>query len=199
MTKPDRRVKRTRTLLQQSLIDLSRERGIDAITIQDIAERANVGRTTFYLHYPSKEDLLISCHAAMISEFHFGPLYPMSREEWLSPTTPPGIISAYRHLETVRDLLNSIIHSKNNALFLQRMRDENTREIKTRLLAAFPEMDKAIPLDIVATYLAGAQVAMFHWWLEKPRPHTPETVAHRFHRLQRAAICDAFGFKDETH
>lgn len=64
MTKTDRRVQRTRELLQKSLIDLIGERGYDAITIQDIVDRANVARTTFYVHYGSKDDLFLSCHEA---------------------------------------------------------------------------------------------------------------------------------------
>jgi len=76
MTKTDRRVQRTRELLQKALIELIRERGYDAVTIQDIVDRANVGRTTFYLHYRSKDELFIGCHEAIVSEFHFGPLCP---------------------------------------------------------------------------------------------------------------------------
>lgn len=53
------------------------------------------------------------------------------------------------------------------------------------------------PLDVLANYLAGAQIALMYWWLEKHQPHTPETVAQAFHRLQRAAIRDAFGLKDD--
>lgn len=61
MTKTDRRVQRTRELLQKSLIDLIGERGYDAITIQDIVDRANVARTIFYVHYSSKDDLFLGC------------------------------------------------------------------------------------------------------------------------------------------
>jgi AcrR family transcriptional regulator len=50
MMKTDRRVQRTRELLQKALIELISERGYDALTIQDIVDHANVGRTTFYLH-----------------------------------------------------------------------------------------------------------------------------------------------------
>jgi AcrR family transcriptional regulator len=53
--KTDRRVQRTRELLQKALIELISERGYDAITIQDIVDHANVGRTTFYLHYNSQD------------------------------------------------------------------------------------------------------------------------------------------------
>src|SRR5258708_26087779 len=101
MTKTDKRVERTRKLLQTALIDLIGERGYDAITIQDMVDRANVGRTTFYLHYTSKDDLFMSCHMAFVSEFRAGPLHlhPFSREALLSPEAPPGMTAAYQHLK----------------------------------------------------------------------------------------------------
>jgi len=100
MAKTDRRVERTRELLQKALIELTRERGYEAITIQDIADRANAGRTSFYLHYRSKDDLFMSCHESIVSEFQSGPLYshPLSREELLSPEPRPTKALAYRHL-----------------------------------------------------------------------------------------------------
>lgn len=56
----DRRVKRTRTLLQQALIELLQERSFTSITILDITERANINRATFYAHFPDKYALLDS-------------------------------------------------------------------------------------------------------------------------------------------
>jgi hypothetical protein len=64
------------------------------------------------------------------------------------------------------------------------------------LRAAFAEADSTIPLDVLANYLAGAQIALVQWWLEKRQSHTPEILAQSFHRLQRAAIRDAFGLRD---
>ena len=79
MAKTDRRAQRTRELLQKALIELIAERGYDAITIQDIVDCANVGRTTFYQHYNSKDNLFVSCHEAIVGELHIGPLHPLSR------------------------------------------------------------------------------------------------------------------------
>jgi AcrR family transcriptional regulator len=196
MTKTDRRVQRTRELLQKALIELISERGYDAITIQDIVDRANVGRTTFYVHYNSKDELFISCHEAIVSEFHFGPLYPHSREELLAPEAPAGMTSAYRHLEDARALLYSIFQGKDSLLILRRIRDWSAQEIEASLRAAFAEAESTIPFDVLANYLAGAQIALVQWWLEKRQPLTPENLAQTFHRLQRAAIRDAFGLKD---
>jgi len=196
MTKTDRRVQRTRELLERALIELIGERGYDAITIQDIVDRANVGRTTFYVHYRSKEKLFMSCHAALVSKFHFGRLHPVFRDELLSPEAPPGMISAYQHLLDARVLLYPIFQGKDGPLILRRIRDRSAREIKASLCAAFAEGESTIAFDVLANYLAGAQITLIQWWLEKRQPHTPEILAQTFHRLQRAAIRDAFGLTD---
>lgn len=197
MRKTDRRVRRTRELLQQALIELISERGYDAISIQDIVDRANIGRTTFYLHYNSKDELFISCHEAIVSKFRIGPLHPLSREELLSLEAPPGMTSAYRHLEDARALLYSVFQGKDSLLILRRMRDWSTRDIEANLRSAFPEKDSFIPLDVLALYLAGAQIGLVQWWLEKRQPYTLEDLAQMFHRLQRAVICDALGLRDK--
>ena len=196
MMKTDRRIQRTRELLQKALIELISEHRYDTITIQDIVDRANVGRTTFYLHYSNKDGLFMSCHETIVSKFRFGPLHSLSREELLSPEAPPGMILAYRHLEDARALLYPIFQSKHNLLILRRIRDWSTQEIEASLRTAFAEADSTIPFDVLANYLAGARIALVQWWLEKPQPHTPENLAQMFHRLQSAAIRDAFGLKD---
>lgn len=200
MAKTDRRVQRTRELLQKALIQLISQRRYDEITIQDIADHANVGRTTFYLHYLSKDELFMSCHEAIVSEFHFGPLYPhpLSREELLSPEAPMGRTSAYRHLKDAWVRLHPIFQGKDGPLILRQIRDWSAQEIEANLRAAFAGAESTIPLDVLANYLAGAQIALVQWWLEKsqPQPPTPENLAQTFHRLQRAAIRDAFGLRD---
>jgi AcrR family transcriptional regulator len=196
MTKTDRRAERTRELLQKALIELVGERGYDAITIQDIVDRANIGRTTFYLHYKSKDELFMSCHVSIIGKFHIGPLHPMSREELLSPEIPLEMASAYRHLEKGRALLYPIFQGKDSQLILRQIRERSAREIEANLRAVFVEADSAIPLDMLANYVAGAQIALMQWWLEKRRPHTPDELTRTLHLLQRSAIRDAFGLKD---
>ncbi len=59
MSGNDRRVRRTRATLHRALIELMIEHGYDRVTVQDVLERADVGRSTFYAHYRSKDDLLV--------------------------------------------------------------------------------------------------------------------------------------------
>lgn len=124
MVKPDRRVQRTHKQLQQALIELIDKHDYDAITVQEIVDRADVGRTTFYEHYRSKDDLFMSCHEAVVSEFHHIHSHP---ESLLLPEAPPGIISAYRHLVEARTLLYPIFQSQDGQLILRRIRDGSAR------------------------------------------------------------------------
>src|SRR5215211_8693196 len=119
MIRTNRRVERTRELLQKALMDLIAEHGYDAITIQDIVDRASLGRTTFYLHYNSKDELFMSCHESIISKFHMGLFHPLSREELLSAKAPMEMTSAYQHLEEERAFLYPIFQGKDSQLILR--------------------------------------------------------------------------------
>ncbi len=55
--KVDRRIRRTRDTLGDALVQLIQEKPFDEITVQDVLDRACVGRTTFYTHYRDKDDL----------------------------------------------------------------------------------------------------------------------------------------------
>jgi len=192
MMRTDRRVQRTRRLLQEALINLIRQRKYTAVTVQDMVDRANVGRTTFYLHYGNKDDLLIDCHESVVTTLHLWPFYPLSREELLSPQAPPGIAAAFQHLQEARAVVYPIFHGKENMLLLQRIRDRTALTIAASLRDAFAGAPSAIPLDVLANYLAGALLGLVQWWLEQRPPDSPENLAQAFHRLQRAALREAF-------
>jgi AcrR family transcriptional regulator len=197
MTTTDRRVRRTRELLQQALIALVRERRYEDITIRDIADRADVARATVYLHYAGKDDLFLHCHEAIVGAFHFGPHHPLSQAELLAPDAPAATAGAYHHLAAERALVRRLFGGQDGPTLLRRIRDGRAQEIAARLRAAFPEAASTMPLDVLAHYLAGAQVALVQWWLEQAQPCSPEALAQVFHRLQRAALREAFPEHDE--
>jgi AcrR family transcriptional regulator len=182
-------------LLQRALVELLGERRYEAITIGAIADRADVGRSTFYLHYTSKDDLFMGCHEAIVGSFHFGPHHPPSREELLAPEASPAAAATYHHLAEERALVTRLFRGKDSQTLLRRLRDSRAEDIARNLRAAFGASASAVPLDLLANYLAGAQIALIHWWLEQPQPYSPETLAQTFHRLQRAALREAFGLE----
>lgn len=65
----DPRIKRTRDKLGDAMIDLLRERPFDTITVQDVLDKAQVGRSTFYAHFKDKHDLLVSDYENFLEAF----------------------------------------------------------------------------------------------------------------------------------
>ena len=64
----DRRIQRTRQALRNALLQLVKEKGYDSILVEEITQRANLGRATFYLHYKDKEDLLVDVFSEIAKE-----------------------------------------------------------------------------------------------------------------------------------
>jgi hypothetical protein len=91
-----------------------------------------------------------------------------------------------------------IFRGKDSQGIQQRIRDQSALSIEANLRARFSETASTIPFNILANYLAGAQIALIQWWLEKDQPYPPELLAQTFHRLQRAAIADALGLAKIT-
>jgi hypothetical protein len=82
-------------------------------------------------------------------------------------------------------------------VILRRIRDSSAQAIELNLRTAFEETESNVPLALLANYLAGAQIALMQWWLEKRRGDPPERLAQMVHRVRRAAIRDAFGLHDD--
>ncbi len=95
--------------------------------MQDIVDRTNVGRTTFYLHYTSKDDRFRHCHDTILGQFQLSPGVHLSREALLSPEPSHGMTIAYRHLVEARTLLTPILQGKDGRLSLRRIRDRSAK------------------------------------------------------------------------
>src|SRR5512133_2571769 len=94
----DRRVIRTRQALREALLSLMDEKDYNHITVEEITERANMGRTTFYLHYRDKEDLLLDEFADLIHELT-DQVAHMPLAEWQDQNAPqPPILMIFQHV-----------------------------------------------------------------------------------------------------
>src|SRR5512141_1969972 len=107
--KIDRRIQRTQQLLREALIALILEKGYDAITIQDILDWANMGRSTFYAHYRDKEDLLLSGFQGLFEAFQKE--YRQTSSADTSPSQAGKDLSLFffRHAGSHRDLFKAMI------------------------------------------------------------------------------------------
>ena len=95
--KNDRRILRTRKLLWEALIALIQEKEYSEITIQDIADRANVNRVTFYLHYRDKQDLLENSVEVIFNDLT-SKITPLTGEKFRLDVPPEGMTLVYRYI-----------------------------------------------------------------------------------------------------
>jgi len=166
----DRRVGRTKRRLKGALLELIAERGYDAITISHLTDRADVGRSTFYSHYDSKEDLLFS-----------------GFDRWVLTLGIPGE-GAGRYAFSL-PLLRHIWEQK--AFFeatIVRSGDARIRRRITRLLAERVELELGnVPASERAARahaVVGAFTGLIAWWLGE----APSVPAEEVDRMFRASV-----------
>ena len=180
----DPRIKRTRKLLQQAMIDLTVERGFAAITVADITERAEMNRSTFYRHFLDKYDLLYqfldSAHASIARKTDM--LLRMTR-------TPPGPLMMIQHIQEYSAFYRHMLGAKGDPHFVQRFR-ENTERRYRELLANHPSSDDpdAPPAEMRARYGSWAAIGAILWWLENDQPYSAEQLAAWLMRLASMTV-----------
>ncbi len=195
--KPDRRVQRTRRQLREALLALIVEKGYDAVTIEEITGRADLGRTTFYLHYRDKEELLLESIAALSEDLREQiERTPMVEWDFTNDQQPP-ILLVFRHAAENANLYRIILHGEGATRAEQGMRSLIARIVLETLIVRVPKeglrIAPSVPEEVFANYFAGALMAFITWWLEQCMPYTPEEMSGMFRRMFFSGGFDALG------
>ncbi len=165
----DRRVARTQRALIQALVDLVLQRRYDRITIQDLLDRADVGRSTFYAHYRSKDDLLLRSFEGMLAQF----------DGVLDAGRVVPVRELFHHIGSFRSFHDALVRAHMIERVYQAGAEVMALTIEKRL-AARPGK---VPAPVAAPALAGALFALLRWWLETDAPYTAEQMDAMFHAL----------------
>jgi len=177
--KNDRRSLRTRKMLWEALLALIQEKEYSEITIQDIADRADVNRVTFYLHYRDKKDLLVR-NVEMIFNDLNSKIIPLAGENFRLDIPPQGMILVYRYIAENAKFYRIILGENGIPFLVDRFRKYLTELAVQRFgLITREEGQGRIPLEVVAQYAAGALIGLITWWLENDMPIPPEEFAHQ--------------------
>ncbi|MBK8022853.1 MAG: TetR family transcriptional regulator [Chloroflexi bacterium] len=183
--RPDRRVIRTRNMLRTALLALIAERGYDAISVADIADRADLRRATFYLHYKDKEGLLLATLEGMFDEL-VGQIEAASGGAEGDLLAEKTAVETWRimfaHVAAHRALYRDLFASASASAITRRIRGYLAGRLLKSLSGA-PTGALSIPAQVLANYLAGAEVGLIQWWLESDSAYTPEEMAVMAQRL----------------
>jgi AcrR family transcriptional regulator len=177
--KVDARVRKTRDALGDALVELMQEKPFDSITVQDVLDRANVGRSTFYSHFSDKEDLQISD----ADEFYEGLAMALSAHGDKSDRVFP-VKEFFQHVFEARQFVSALIASGKMQDNLELAQAHFARGIERRLneiprAATIPPHERAL----VAFAHAGAMISLLRWWMDQGMKEPAEEMDQLFHRL----------------
>ena len=203
----DRRVQKTRKLLQDALIELVAEKGYESVTIREILDKANVGRSTFYAHFQDKDQLLHSIldrldelfvqHEKQFSEtkknFVNADIINLTHE--FSPT-----LSLFQFIGQNHRFFKAMLGNRGYGIFAKPVYDYVfahvhgifTRPLHDNALAHMHEAFKilkshekydSLESEIAAHYFVSALMGLLVWWVEKDMPCTAEEIDRLFRQL----------------
>ena len=189
----DRRVQRTRQLLQRALLELIEEHSYEGITIQQITDRANMGRATFYLHYRDKEQLLLET-IQKLQEGLARQLESLRPSDFLreKPTMNEQI---FQHIARYRQLYHSLLSERGAAIARHRLLAYLAQQAEQFIVNPLLDLvsEPAVPVSFLAAYLTGTLDAAITWWLDHPQEKTPEEMAVLVRRLTIPTMFSVLG------
>ncbi len=186
----DRRVRRTRRLLRQALLTLVTEKDYDRITVQDVLDRADLSRATFYAHFRDKDDLLVSGFEDL-RETMRGAMAAFAREE---EAPCGGSLAATRalfgHVAEHRRLHRALVRSRAGTVVLRRVREELVALAREHFedVIATRRAVPAVPVEVVAEHVIGALLGVVTWWLDHDTRYSADQMAAMFERLTAPAL-----------
>jgi len=183
----DRRVARSREMLHQALLSLIIEIGYEKITVEGICERANVGRSTFYAHFTSKDDLKRRGLEHLRREL----IEQQRNASSLADTNVRGLAFTLTMFEHARDhihLYRALVGSRGGAIALTTIRQTLCEIVRGELAEIRSKDSHGTPRELAVQYIVGAYMAVLTWWLDGGAKLPPERINAMFQRLATDGI-----------
>jgi AcrR family transcriptional regulator len=180
---PDRRTQRTREALIHALLDLIQEQHYDQISVQEIVDHANVGRSTFYAHYENKDDLLNSGFEHLLE----------SLVQWIKLDDEGQLTfdtsMLFRHAHGHYEIYRTLIWGTGFKLLIEDGHAALSEKIEARLRIILPTQKvESLPLPVLSYAIAGTLLALLKWWLDNKMPYPPEKMDEVFQQLMMPGI-----------
>jgi AcrR family transcriptional regulator len=176
--KPDVRIRRTRSLLSNALVALMQEKSIDKITVQEVLDRATVGRSTFYLHYRDKDDLFLCVLEDGLEMWSTALLRKREKSYRVAP-----VAEFFMHVGDAKKLYRALVDSGRIHTFFELAQGYFARSIAKHLKEMGLENLVQGELDARSHALAGNLLSLLKWWLDRGAKESPKAMDELFHRM----------------
>ena len=185
----DRRTLRTRKMLRDALISLVLKKDFDAITVKDIIDQANVGRSTFYAHFTSKEELFRSGFEELRA------LLTEQQKKSLAKQGSPDerrfsfSLAMFEHARDHSEIYRALVGGRGGIVAFNQIRQMVTELVREDLASSLAkEVTNTVRRELVVQYLVGAFMAVLTWWLDRRAKIPPAEIDAVFRQLTLGGI-----------
>lgn len=180
----DRRIQKTLQLLQNALVDLIAEKDYNAITIQEILDRANVGRSTFYAHFENKDQLLRSILTQLNEQFEEGIRQIAEERKTFEENSTNMPYRVVRFVEQNRWLFQAMLGKQRQGGCTNPLYDYlyTVTWEHFRMMIQIRHRDTA-QVEMAAHFYASAFIGALTWWLEHNTSYSAEEFSQQINRL----------------
>lgn len=191
--KADRRSQRTYNLVNAAFAELLSEKAYDEIVVQDILDRANIGRTTFYAHYFDKEDVLESMTTQILLLFTQQITFTATNQRVIPS------LELFEHIyQSHNQHMRALMRGRAGQPLWEAMQTALGQVIEPALYKLCAERSSsppepvttpgAVPVPVVSEYLAGAFITLLKWWLAADMPYPPAQMEAIFQQLTMPGV-----------
>ncbi|MCU4989832.1 TetR/AcrR family transcriptional regulator [Bacillus cereus] len=172
MSKVDRRITKSKEAIKKAVIELMSDKNFDDITIQDIADRANVNRGTIYLHYSDKFDLLDK-----IIEEHINELRVMCESAAeMDLDFVESNVGWFEYFESNYSFFSTLLASSKASSFRSRFQELLIEEMKNDIDTT-KLINRELNEEVILQFIVTSFVGIVEWWITKGMPYPPHVIA----------------------
>lgn len=178
----DRRQKKTREAIFDAFGHLLAQQSYSKITVQDIIDTANVGRTTFYAHFATKDSLLQEMCADLFEHvFADRPGLEHSHEFSLSEGDARTIVShILYHLRDNGRNISRLLTGESSEVFLQYFQRYLNEIVINNLFPELQQQKSKVSREFLQNHISGSFVNMVQWWIRRGMQEPPEQLAESY-------------------
>ncbi len=176
--KPDKRIRRTRSQLSNALVAVMLEKSIDEITVQEVLDRATVGRSTFYLHFRGKDDLFLCVLEDGLEMWSTALLKKREKSDRIAP-----VAEFFMHVGGAKKLYRALVDSGRIHTYFDLAQGYFARGIARHLKEMGLKDLVGSELDARSHALAGNLLSLLKWWLDCGARKSPKAMDAMFHRM----------------
>lgn len=178
----DRRRQKTRVAIFAAFSKLLAEKSYGKITVQEIIDTANVGRTTFYAHFETKDDLLKTLCEELFSHIISSALDCTHTHGLYSDRNVPESVFCHllQHLQEDENNILALLSCESSELFLRYFKDSLNELIQDQFVNQNRKNNTDIPQDFLVNHISGSFVEMVLWWIKGRMKQTPEELDRYF-------------------